>query len=227
MRIKEIYPTIQGEGSKAGTPAVFVRFSGCNLWSGKEESRHKGSGVCAQWCDTDFYKGEKLSYTDIIKTLDSLTKNWDTKTVIFTGGEPTLQLMKTDGEALISHLLRNAWTVGIETNGTIDSNKCKMLDILNWSRRGHITVSPKPLVGKGGDISHLKLREGTDLKVIVPTEFDLKELKEKTDFVHYYIQPMDTGDGSKGRNNLDLAMDLATKYGYCVSVQTHKLVNLP
>ena len=92
--IKEIFPTIQGEGSLCGTPSVFVRMSGCNLWSGLGEFRNKGKGDCADWCDTDFYKGERKSHVEIVEQIKFYSDSWRTEEplVVITGGEPFLQL---------------------------------------------------------------------------------------------------------------------------------------
>lgn len=231
MRVKEIFATVQGEGSKAGVPAVFVRLTGCNLWSGNFNNRI-GSGECAKWCDTDFFRGEKKSTPELISEIEKLTNGWYNKTVVITGGEPTLQLRKRENYEFILTLITLKYTVCIETNGTFSFEECPLLETLYYYKKGHITVSPKALQknidnGNASDISHLKLREGTDLKVIVPTHFDLKELKDKTDFTNYYVQPMDNQDGNIGNNNLNLALELANKYGYKLSVQTHKLIGLP
>jgi 7-carboxy-7-deazaguanine synthase len=231
MRVKEIFATVQGEGSKAGVPAVFVRLTGCNLWSGNFKNR-KGVGECAKWCDTDFFRGEKKTTPELISIIENLTKDWYNKTVVITGGEPTLQLKKNENLEFILTLITLKYTVCIETNGTLSFEDCPILETLYYYKKGHITVSPKALQmnidkNKASDISHLKLREGTDLKVIVPTHFNLWELKENTDFSNYYVQPMDNQDGTIGKNNLDLALELAKKYGYKLSVQTHKLIGLP
>lgn len=231
MRVKEIFPTVQGEGSKTGTPAVFVRLSGCNLWSGNFKNR-KGAGECAKWCDTDFFRGSKKTTPELISTIENMTSNWYEKAVVITGGEPTLQLKKTEGLEFVLTLMSLKYTVCIETNGMISFKDCPILETLHYYKKGHITVSPKALQvnidnNKASDISHVKLREGTDLKVIVPTNFDLWELKENTNFENYYIQPMDNQDGTIGKNNLQLALELANKYGYKLSIQTHKLIGLP
>ena len=104
LRIKEIFSTMQGEGSKAGMPAIFIRLAGCNLWSGLEKFRHKGKGDCALWCDTDFVKGDKYSDSELIADLEKLTENWKKKFIVITGGEPTLQFKKDKNLDVIKRL---------------------------------------------------------------------------------------------------------------------------
>jgi organic radical activating enzyme len=118
--IKEIYKTIQGEGAQAGRTAIFVRFTGCNLWSGKE--KHRASAVC-KFCDTDFVgtngvNGGIYSAKDLVLKLNTLWGVLDNKLIVFTGGEPMLQLDKE----LIKECKNNAFETAIETNGTIPIN---------------------------------------------------------------------------------------------------------
>lgn len=136
-RIKEAFYTIQGEGYHAGTPAVFIRFAGCNLWSGREEDRGRDAakGNCARWCDTDFrgtdgQHGGVYSATDLAAMAERLWPKVTKGTVVLTGGEPTLQV---DGN-LTSALHRCGFAVHMETNGTHP-----VAAGVDW-----VTVSPKP-----------------------------------------------------------------------------------
>ena len=226
--IKEIFSTIQGEGSKSGFPSVFVRFAGCNLWSGQDHLREKGKGQCALWCDTDFFRGDKYEVSELLNILKKRTSLWHKKKVVFTGGEPCLQLKKPEAVGLIERLLNTDWIVAIETNGTISAEDCPVLKILHNHENGHITVSPKPLMDKEKchSIDHLKLRFGTDLKVIVPTILPLNEF-QILEFENFFFQPMDLQDGTNGISNLEETIELCKNYGWRLSCQTHKFLNLP
>ena len=218
--IKEIFPTMQGEGSLAGTPAVFVRFAGCNLWSGLDSFRDKGSGECAKWCDTDFFKGEKLESDSIIDKVKEYTKDWDytNPLVVITGGEPFLQLSQKKMD-LIEKLVQNNFKISVETNGTISNAATDLI-----SKIGHITMSPKMLWQKPKDLSHIKLKTCTDLKIIVPTLVPIEEVTKIVRYKHLYLQPKDTGD--EGRSNVNLALELACRFAGRVSIQSHKMVGL-
>ncbi len=116
--IKEVFCTLQGEGVRAGTKAVFVRFTGCNLWDGMPLHRDKGEGSCAKWCDTDFFKGKVMSTEDLLAAMHDAWGEGDVhddRWVVLTGGEPCLQIDKELMEALQSE----DWSVAIETNGTV------------------------------------------------------------------------------------------------------------
>ena len=220
--VKEIFATVQGEGSKAGNPSIFVRFAGCNLWSGLEKLREKAKGHCGLWCDTDFVKGTKYSEEDLISAIHSLSSQWKEKSVVFTGGEPLLQLKKKKGKSLVGKLFSDGFSVCIETNGTISN---EVSDYILVHPKGHITVSPKPLMNFTSDIEHILLREGTDLKIIIPTSFNLKKLRQWS-FEHFYLQPMDVQDGTIGNVNVEKTVNLCYKFGYKLSVQTHKFIGM-
>ena len=222
--IREIFETLQGEGSKAGTPAIFVRFTGCNLWSGNERLRERGKGECANWCDTDFFKGQKFSCLRLIEILENATKGWKSKTVVFTGGEPTLQLKSSDGEYLVKVLLQENWNVCIETNGTMSLDDCSALNLIYKAKNGHITMSPK-MLKNSESIEHIKLTKGTDLKIITPSNIPINKFVEM-EFKNFYLQPLDNKDGSIGLSNLENAIHLCQKYGFKISIQTHKLIGL-
>lgn len=218
LRVREVFATVQGEGSQAGTPAVFVRFSGCNLWSGLEGQRHMGAGDCAMWCDTDFAHGSAVEVRDLVRDVVDQAAGWREPLCVLTGGEPILQLRKPEGLDFLERLHDAGIRTAVETNGTqaITGELTK--------RIGHVTVSPKGLVGAGSDDAHLVQRWGTDLKVVVPTPIDLDRLADSSRwrFVHYFVQPKDVGDG--GRSSLDEAVRVARRYGWRISLQSHKLV---
>ena len=207
--VKEIFYTLQGEGTHAGRPAVFCRFSGCNLWSGRESDR--ASAVC-RFCDTDFVGtdgelGGKYSDSEsLARTVDSL---WPTtyaasKFVVFTGGEPLLQL----DAVLIDSMHRHGFEIAIETNGTLP-----VPEGVDW-----ICVSPK-----AG--SELRVRKGNELKVVIPQEGQKLADYESLEFDHFYVQPM---DGPLADNNTRLAIEICKNHPkWKLSLQTHKLLQIP
>ncbi len=198
--VKEIFYSIQGEGHNLGKPAVFCRFSKCNLWSGHEKDREKA--IC-KFCDTDFiggsvYEDEKELAHEINKTFTGK----ENKFVILTGGEPMLQV----DNKLINELKSNDFTIAIETNGTLDVPR-----EIDW-----ITVSPK-LNAK------FIQKSGNELKVVYPQDFDLKEL-ENLDFKHFYLSPMITSDDFKNKENIDLVVKYCLKNPlWKMTYQCHKI----
>lgn len=206
-KVKEIFYTIQGEGGQTGRPAVFVRFSGCNLWSGREEDR--GDAVC-KFCDTDFrgtdgelggtYTAEQLS--EII--LDVWQKRTDKPFIVVTGGEPLLQL----DQYLVDTLHASAIEIAIETNGTISAPQG-----VDW-----ICVSPKAN-------TEIVQRRGNELKIVYP-QVDLNPLEFKEwDFQIFSIQPM---DGTQLVENTRASIDFCmTHPKWTLSIQTHKLLGMP
>ena len=207
--VKEIFYTLQGEGTHAGRPAVFCRFSGCNLWTGRESDR--GSAIC-RFCDTDFVGtdgeggGKFADAASLAQTIDALWPSTYTasKFVVFTGGEPLLQL---DG-ALIAALHARGFQIAIETNGTLP-----VPEGVDW-----ICVSPK--MG-----SELKVRKGSELKVVIPQEGQNLAGYEKLDFEHFYLQPMDGPD--KARNTRLAIETCKLNPKWKLSIQTHKLLQIP
>ena len=205
--VKEIFYTIQGEGANAGRAAVFCRFSGCNLWSGREEDRARA--VC-QFCDTDFVGtgpdgGRFENPNDLASAVERAWRG-DTDSnrfVVCTGGEPLLQL----DENLISALHDCGFTIAIETNGTRVAPGG-----IDW-----ICVSPKagaPLVQISGD----------EIKLVYPQADALPEKFESMDFAHFFLQPM---DGPSIDENTRLAIDYCmTHPRWRLSVQTHKLLGI-
>jgi 7-carboxy-7-deazaguanine synthase (Cx14CxxC type) len=207
--VKEIFYTLQGEGMHAGRPAVFCRFSGCNLWSGREADR--ASAIC-QFCDTDFVGtdgtgGGKFSdATMLAAAIDALwpASYTASKYVVFTGGEPLLQL----DTALIAQMHAVGFEIAIETNGTITPPPG-----IDW-----ICVSPK--MGAA-----LKLKQGNELKVVIPQENQVLADYESLDFTHFFVQAM---DGPLLATNTRKAIDFCKNNPkWKLSIQTHKLLQIP
>nr|WP_218892635.1 7-carboxy-7-deazaguanine synthase [Duganella sp. 1224] len=207
--IKEIFYTLQGEGAHAGRPAVFCRFSGCNLWTGRESDR--ASAIC-QFCDTDFVGtdgeggGKFKSPEALAATINAL---WPasypaSKYVVFTGGEPLLQLDKP----LIDAMHAAGFTIAIETNGTLP-----VPEGVDW-----ICVSPK--MG-----SELVVRKGSEIKVVIPQANQDLSVYEQLDFENFYVQAM---DGPLAEFNTKLAIETCKRNPkWKLSLQTHKLLQIP
>lgn len=206
--IKEIFYTLQGEGQHAGRPAVFCRFSGCNLWSGREEDRHKA--IC-QFCDTDFWgtdgqNGGKYSAQDLVNECKSLWKGKTDKElyIVCTGGEPALQL----DDELVNELKKAGFIIAVETNGTLElPNK------VDW-----ICLSPKA----GTDI---KLQHAHEVKIVYPQKGISPNEFATFNAEHFYVQPME--ETNKTEENI------ASSIAYCLenpqwnlSLQTHKIVGI-
>jgi 7-carboxy-7-deazaguanine synthase (Cx14CxxC type) len=208
-KIKEIFYTLQGEGAQSGRPAVFCRFSGCNLWTGREKDRAKA--IC-QFCDTDFWgtdgeNGGKYKTAEElvlkVKTLwpdPSVGKPY----VVCTGGEPALQLDKK----LVDCFHKHGFEVAIETNGTIE-----LPEGIDW-----VCVSPKAN-------TDIVVTEGDELKLVFPQKDAEPERFTYLKFHNFYLQPMDSS-----------LRDIHTKMTveYCLknpqwkmSLQTHKILNIP
>lgn len=209
--IKEMFYTLQGEGAQAGRAAVFCRFAGCNLWSGREADR--ASAVC-KFCDTDFVgtDGEGGGkFGSAAALADTIAAQYQGKGgkpyVVLTGGEPTLQV----DAPLIDALHARGFEIAIETNGTLP-----VPPGVDW-----ICVSPK--FG-----SELVQRTGNELKVVVPQlGQNLKALASLT-FDHYFVQPMDTADPALRALNLKTAIDVCLEQPqWRLSVQTHKAIGMP
>lgn len=205
--VKEIFLTLQGEGVQAGSRAVFLRFAGCNLWSGREQDR--ASAQCT-FCDTDFVgtDGEGGGkFADAGMLADSVESAWgegaEGRLVVVTGGEPMLQL----DPALIGALHGRGFRIAIETNGTLP-----VADGVDW-----VCVSPKAR-------TEVVQRRGDELKLVWPQpEIDPVEL-ESWDFTHFLVQPMDCDDREAAlQAAIDLAMD---RPRWRLSLQNHKIVGL-
>jgi 7-carboxy-7-deazaguanine synthase (Cx14CxxC type) len=206
--VKECFLTLQGEGAQAGSRAVFLRFSGCNLWSGREQDRDTAQ---CRFCDTDFVGtdgkggGKFNSAHELASQVASLWGEGSyQRLVVITGGEPMLQL----DDALLEALHGRGFRVALETNGTLPA-----LAGLDW-----ICVSPKA----GTSIVQ---RSGNELKLVWPQEgVDPAEL-ETWSFDHFLVQPMDCeARGAALRAAVALAME---RPKWRLSLQTHKVVGLP
>lgn len=206
--VKEIFYTLQGEGANAGRAAVFCRFAGCNLWSGREADRDTAS---CRFCDTDFVgmDGEGGGkFADAAALASAVLTAWqggtDDRFVVLTGGEPALQV---DAE-LVSALHGKAFTVAIETNGTLP-----LPPGLDW-----ICVSPKA----GNE---LRQTSGDELKLVYPQSGITPEQFLSLAFPRRYLSPMD---------GPDVAANTAAAVAYCkanpawrLSLQTHKMLGIP
>ena len=209
--VKEVFYTLQGEGFHAGRPAVFCRFSGCNLWTGREQERHKA--VC-RFCDTDFFgvgpDGGKFATAR--ELADRVTATWPPaatsdlrKYVVCTGGEPLLQL----DESLIDALHDHGFEVAVETNGTQPAPRG-----IDW-----ICVSPKAN-------APIQLVNGHELKLVYPqAEPEAQpECFEHLAFEHFSLQPM---DGPSLAENTQRAVQYCLAHPrWRLSLQTHKLLGL-
>ena len=207
-KIKEIFLTKQGEGYHTGRKSVFIRFSGCNLWSGMEKDRDKA--IC-NWCDTDFVgtdglNGGKYSIDQISKLVWDLwpTNILEAPYIVCTGGEPLLQL----DQFFVDEMHRNGFEIAIETNGTyIPPNK------IDW-----ICVSPK-------NNADLVLKTGDELKFVYPQSNFSPQQFEKFNFNHFFIQPMDGIDYDR---NEKMSKEFIKKNPHWkLSLQTHKLLGFP
>jgi len=207
--VKEIFYTLQGEGGQAGTPAVFCRFAGCNLWSGREQDR--ATAVC-RFCDTDFVGtdgtlGGKFSTADALA--DQIAAQWPAhdaqhRLVVLTGGEPLLQV----DAALIDALHARRFRIAVESNGTVAAPAG-----IDW-----LCISPKA----GADWVQ---RAGQELKLVWPQPgFDLAALEAQTQFAHRFLQPMD-GPAQAENTALCIAACLQ-RPAWRLSLQTHKLTGI-
>ena len=207
--VKEIFYTLQGEGANAGSAAVFCRFSGCNLWSGREEDRLTAD---CTFCDTDFVGVDGVSggkYATAQALGDAVAGLWQhgapqSRFVVLTGGEPLLQL----DDRLIEALLARGFRIAIETNGTVDPPPG-----LDW-----ICVSPK-----AG--APLRLQRGDELKVVFPQPGLDMALLESLPFTHRFVQPM---DGPTVATNIRLATEWCLRNPrWRLSLQLHKMLGIP
>jgi 7-carboxy-7-deazaguanine synthase len=206
--VHELFYTLQGEGANTGRPAVFCRFAGCNLWTGREEDR--ASAIC-RFCDTEFvgtggpgggrFAAERLA--------DAVAAAWPAgqrgrRFVVCTGGEPLLQL----DAALLDALHRRGFEVAVETNGTVVPP-----DGIDW-----LCVSPKAA-------SALVVERGDELKLVYPQEGAPPEQFEGLAFTHFYLQPM---DGPAREANTASALRYCLDHPrWRLSLQTHKLLGIP
>ncbi|MBS0363470.1 MAG: 7-carboxy-7-deazaguanine synthase [Proteobacteria bacterium] len=205
--VKEIFLTLQGEGGQAGRPAVFCRFAGCNLWSGREEDR---AGAVCTFCDTDFVGMDGPGggrFADAEALADAVEAAWkggrDNRLVVLTGGEPLLQL----DDALIGALHRRGFSLALETNGTL-----AVPPGVDW-----ICVSPK------ADAAVVQTK-GQELKLVYPQAKAPPERFEGLDFERFLLQPMD-GPDREANTRAAIAYCLAHPR-WRLSVQTHKYLGI-
>lgn len=206
--VKEIFATLQGEGFHTGRAAVFCRFAGCNLWTGRERDR---AGAICTFCDTDFVGvaadgGRFVSADDLAETIE---QRWtagagdDRRFVVCTGGEPLLQL----DEQLVSALHQRGFQVAIETNGTRLPPRG-----VDW-----VCVSPKAN-------AELVLVNGNELKLVYPQVGADPERYDALEFEHFFLQPM---DGPALAENLRAAVKYCQQHPrWRLSLQTHKLLGI-
>lgn len=209
--VKEIFYTLQGEGANVGCPAVFCRFAGCNLWTGREEDR--ATAVCT-FCDTDFVGTNGMGggkFATAHELAEAVAAQWPAESsphvrrlVVCTGGEPLLQL----DEAAVAAFHNEGFEIAIETNGTQLPPPG-----IDW-----ICVSPKA-------DAPLRLTSGDELKLVFPQAKALPERFEGFAFAHFFLQPM---DGPERERNTQLAVRYCLEHPqWRLSLQTHKLLGIP
>ena len=206
--VKEIFYTLQGEGARAGTPAVFCRFAGCNLWSGRESDR---SSAACKFCDTDFVGDDGPGggkFETCQGLADAVERRWPRGEaggfVVCTGGEPLLQL----DVPLIEALHARGFRIAVETNGTVPAPRG-----VDW-----ICVSPK-------STTTLALERGDELKLVYPQPDAPPERFEALAFDHFFLQPM---DGPERESNTRKAIAYCLSHPrWRLSLQTHKLLGIP
>jgi 7-carboxy-7-deazaguanine synthase len=206
--VKEIFYTLQGEGANAGCPAVFCRFAGCNLWSGREEDR--ATAVC-RFCDTDFVGTDGTGggkFTTPQALADAIARFWPTddtrnRLVVMTGGEPLLQV----DTALLDAVHAHGFKVAVETNGSVIAPEG-----IDW-----LCVSPKA----GADWVQ---KRGDELKLVWPQPGTDLAAMEAADFKNHFLQPMDNADQAANiRACIALCMERPT---WRLSLQTHKITGI-
>ena len=209
--VKEVFYTLQGEGANSGRVAVFCRFTGCNLWSGREEDR--SSAIC-QFCDTDFVGTDGIGggkFKTAKALAEHVSNTWEggkvqslMPLVVCTGGEPALQL---DSE-LVEAFHDKGFEVAIETNGTL-----LLPDNIDW-----VCVSPK-------STAQIVVTSGDELKLVFPQLDALPSRFENLDFKNFFVQPM---DGSEIQKNTRQVIDFCkANPQWRISIQTHKLLGIP
>lgn len=209
--IKEIFYTLQGEGANSGRPAVFCRFAGCNLWSGREQDR--AEAIC-RFCDTDFvgtdgpgggrFTSPSAAASAVARAFPRSPCPRVSPLVVCTGGEPLLQL----DDGLLAAFHREGFEVAVETNGT-----CAAPAGIDW-----ICVSPKA----GAE---LVLRTGNELKLVYPQPGAEPEQFESLEFQYFFLQPMDGPDRAR---HTDLAVQYCLEHPqWRLSLQAHKIVGIP
>ena len=205
--VKEIFLTLQGEGVQAGRRAVFVRFAGCNLWSGREEDR--ATAIC-RFCDTDFVGVDGAGgarFADAAALADAVQGFWGTgaslRYVVLTGGEPMLQI----DDALVDALHARGFDIGVESNGTLPAHPG-----IDW-----LCISPKAQ-------SEVVQRRGNELKLVWPQPGSDVDAMESWGFDHFLIQPMDCTEAVSAR---DAAVEFVmSRPKWRLTTQAHKMLGL-
>ncbi|MDA0782578.1 MAG: 7-carboxy-7-deazaguanine synthase QueE [Rickettsiales bacterium] len=206
LQVQEIFPTFQGEGPFVGHPAIFIRLGGCNL--------------ACDFCDTEFETFADKSIDEIVETANNFSgkgnNNFTHKLIVITGGEPLRQPI----EKLCEELINNGYKVQIETNGTLYRNVHKDVSIV---------CSPKT-TNNYAPIREDLLQRLDCLKFIIsathPLYQDIGDVGQHKYNIPVYIQPMDELNAKKNQNNLEYAIRLASKNGYNISLQTHKIIGI-
>lgn len=201
--VKEIFYTIQGEGIHAGRAAVFCRFTGCNGWSGMNKDRGKGPFPCSSWCDTDFVGGRRMDEDELVASILELFPTDRYRMLVFTGGEPALQLTST----LLRTLKPEIPTIAIETNGS--------LALPEEARDCWITCSPKTPRVVQDRVSELKLIYPT----IPPEQFDYIRAAWR------FLQPLH--DRNLAANTASVVEYIKAHPEWQLSLQTHKYIGIP
>jgi 7-carboxy-7-deazaguanine synthase (Cx14CxxC type) len=205
--VKEIFLTLQGEGVQAGRRAVFVRFAGCNLWSGREEDR--ATAIC-RFCDTDFVGVDGAGgarFVDAAALAEAVQRFWGTgaslRYVVLTGGEPMLQI----DDALVDALHARGFEIGVESNGTLSAHPG-----IDW-----LCISPKAQ-------SEVVQRRGNELKLVWPQPGSDVDAMESWGFDHFLIQPMDCTEALSAR---DAAIEFVmSRPKWRLTTQAHKMLGL-
>ncbi|MBX3566193.1 MAG: 7-carboxy-7-deazaguanine synthase [Sphingomonas sp.] len=205
--VKEMFLTLQGEGVNAGARAVFVRFAGCNLWSGRE--RDRATAIC-RFCDTDFVGTDGLGggkFATAAALADAVERHWgeglERRFVVLTGGEPMLQV----DDALVDALHARGFRIAIESNGTLPAHPG-----IDW-----VCISPKA----GSEVVQ---RSGDELKLVWPQAGSDLDAIEGWDFAHFLIQPMDS---DVAEANIEAAIALAmARPKWRLTLQAHKMLGL-
>ncbi len=211
--VKEVFYTLQGEGARSGRPAVFCRFAGCNLWTGRE--RHRPTAIC-RFCDTDFVGTDGPGggrFSSAGELAGAVAAAWTgsghpeaVRYVVCTGGEPLLQL----DEALVGALHEQGFEVGLETNGTLPAPAG-----IDW-----VCVSPKA-------VAPIRLARADELKLVYPQDGLMPEDAERLDLVadRLYLQPM---DGPLLAEHTRACVEYCLAHPqWSLSLQTHKLLGIP
>ncbi|KQM40917.1 7-carboxy-7-deazaguanine synthase [Sphingomonas sp. Leaf10] len=206
--VKEMFLTLQGEGVHAGRRAVFVRFAGCNLWTGREVDRE--NAIC-RFCDTDFVGTDGVGggkFADATLLAAAVVGHWGPEPtrrfVVLTGGEPMLQI----DDALVDALHREGFEIAIESNGTIAAHPG-----IDW-----VCISPKA----GSEVVQ---RRGDELKLVWPQAGIDVDAIEQWDFVHHLVQPMDAV-GQEAFNRDEAVAFAMARPRWRLSLQTHKMLGL-